>query len=102
MRAAKSPAIIAACVCLLSCGKQMPESADIILSNGKIFTGGNARFVEAIAVRGERILAMGTTQEITARATAATRRIDLGGRLVIPGINDAHVHMDMVFPTMWR
>ena len=69
-------------------------SADIILTNGRIFTGGGAGFVEALAVSGENILAAGTTQEISIKATAATRRIDLGGRLVIPGINDAHVHMD--------
>jgi predicted amidohydrolase YtcJ len=85
---------IAACVWLVSCGKQSPISADVILTNGKIFTGGGAGFVEALAVRGENIVAAGTLQELIGRATDATRRIDLGGRLVIPGINDAHVHMD--------
>lgn len=81
MRAANATAIIAACVWLLSCGRQVPESADIILTIGRVFTGGGARFVEALAVRGERILAVNTTQEISTRATAATRRIDLGGRI---------------------
>ena len=94
MRATSSTAIVAACIWLVSCGRQAPVSADIILTNGRIFTGGAAGFVEALAVRGENILSVGTTQEINARATEATRRIDLGGRLVIPGINDAHVHMD--------
>lgn len=98
MRAANTTAVIATCVWLLSCGRQAPENADIILTNGRIFTGASAGFVEALSVRGETIQATGTTQEITARAAAATRRIDLGGRLVIPGINDAHVHMDPVLP----
>lgn len=78
MRATNSTAFIAVCVWLSSCGRQVPVSADVILTNGRIFTGGGAGFVEAIAVRGENILAAGTTREIDSRATAATRRIDLG------------------------
>jgi predicted amidohydrolase YtcJ len=95
MRATNSTAIIAACIIwLVSCGRQAPISADIILTNGRIFTGGGAGFVQAVAVRGESILSAGTTEEVNTRATQATRRIDLGGRLVIPGINDAHAHVD--------
>jgi predicted amidohydrolase YtcJ len=70
-------------------------SADIVLYNGDIFTGAsNADRAEAraqaIAIRGDRIVAIGSSAELA--RIAAPRRIDLGGRLVIPGINDAHVH----------
>ena len=61
--------------------------------NGRIFTGAQARpYVDAIAIKGKRILAVGTNQEISSTAGPKTRRIDLAGHLVIPGINDAHVH----------
>lgn len=67
---------------------------DLILLNGKIFTSDAARpYVQALAIRGDRILATGTTVQIEALADRRTRRIDLGGRTVIPGINDAHNHL---------
>lgn len=71
-----------------------PASApDLILVNGKVFTADPARpSAEAVAIGGERILAVGTTAQITALAAANTRRMDLRGRTVIPGINDAHYH----------
>lgn len=67
---------------------------DLILFNGKVFTS-NASYpyFEALAIRGERIIAVGTSNEITALAGKETKRIDLGGRVVIPGINDAHQHL---------
>jgi len=69
------------------------EVPDTILVNGRIFTGAQARpYVDAIAIKGTRILAVGTNQEISSTAGPKTRRIDLAGHLVIPGINDAHVH----------
>jgi predicted amidohydrolase YtcJ len=67
---------------------------DMVLLNAKVFTSDTARpYVEALAIRGERIAAVGQTKEIAALAGKATKRIDLGGRTVIPGINDAHVHL---------
>lgn len=66
---------------------------DLVLVNGKVFTAdrdrGNA---QAIAISGDRIAAIGATNEIAATAGAHTRRIDLRGRVVIPGFNDAHFH----------
>jgi predicted amidohydrolase YtcJ len=50
------------------------------------------RYAEAVAIAGDRILAVGATNEIAAMADAHTRRIELSGRTVIPGINDAHFH----------
>lgn len=70
------------------------QSADLILSNGRIITV-DARFAiaRAVAVRGERIVAVGTDQEVARFAGPATRRIDLRGRAVIPGLIDNHMHL---------
>ena len=69
------------------------DAPDLILFDGKLFTGDAAQpTAEAIAIRGERIVALGTSKEIDALAGANTRRIDLHGRLVTPGFNDAHMH----------
>jgi predicted amidohydrolase YtcJ len=68
-------------------------SADLVLLNGKIWTGVAARpEAEAVACAGGRIVAVGSTAEIRRLAGAATRIIDLRGRRVVPGFNDAHVH----------
>lgn len=69
-------------------------SPDLILFNGKVFTSDASRpYVEALAIRGERIVAAGSSKEVIALAAQNTKRIDLGGRTVIPGINDAHMHL---------
>jgi len=68
-------------------------SADLILFNGKIITN-NAAFqiVEAMAVRDEKIVAVGSNAEIKKLAGPQTKRIDLQGRTVIPGLIDSHTH----------
>jgi len=72
--------------------------ADLVLFHGKIFTSDAVHpYVQALAIRGERIIATGDSAEIEALAGPQTREIDLGGRTVIPGINDAHNHLE-VFP----
>ncbi len=66
---------------------------DLVLLNGKVFTGDAKRpFAEAIAVKGDRILAVGTSAMVGALADRNTQRIELAGRVVIPGIYDAHFH----------
>jgi predicted amidohydrolase YtcJ len=68
-------------------------TADLILFNGKVFTADPAKpYAQAIAVRGMRILVVGSDTEIKKLAGGKTRLIDLQGRTVIPGINDAHFH----------
>ncbi len=65
---------------------------DLVLTNGRIFTGDPARpWAEAVAISGARIAAVGSAADIRAKAGKADT-IDLGGRLLIPGINDAHDH----------
>ena len=70
------------------------QAPDLVLINGKIFTSDGAMpYAEAIAIRGDRIVAVGKTAVIGKLAGSKTRKIDLGGRTVIPGINDAHDHI---------
>jgi len=65
----------------------------LILINGKIWTENpNQREVEAVAIGGNRIVAVGTTAEISPLKGPETRVIDLAGKRVVPGFNDAHVH----------
>lgn len=70
-------------------------TADTILVNGKIWLGKADGFAEAIAIKGDRVLATGSTAEIEALATDATRSIDLGGAFAMPGIHDAHTHLSV-------
>ncbi|HLL14953.1 MAG TPA: amidohydrolase [Pyrinomonadaceae bacterium] len=64
----------------------------LVLTNGRIFTAdGRGTIAEAVAVEGERIVAVGTSADIR-RAYTGARTVDLGGRLVTPGFNDAHLH----------
>jgi len=67
---------------------------DLILSNGKIITvDGRFSIAQALAIRGDRFVAVGTNQEIAQLAGPNTRKIDLGGKAVIPGLIDAHAHL---------
>ncbi len=62
--------------------------------NGRVFTADATRpYLEALAIQGDRIVTVGTSAQITALAGPQTQRIDVGGRVVIPGINDAHYHL---------
>ena len=74
--------------------------ADHILVNGKVLTvDENFSIAQAIAIRGERITAVGTTSEIRRLAGANTRVTDLGGKTVIPGLIDNHNHYIRGVPT---
>jgi predicted amidohydrolase YtcJ len=69
------------------------DAPDLIVHHGKVFTADPAhRWAEAVAIRGNRIVAVGTNAEITALAQDSTKRVDAGGRVVVPGFNDAHTH----------
>ena len=70
------------------------NAQDLILTNGKIFTSDTTQlYVEALAIKDGRILATGASAEINKLAKATTKRLDLGGMLVVPGFNDAHNHL---------
>ena len=70
-------------------------SENLILSGGKVVTlDRHSTIAEAIAVSGDRILAVGDNAAVTAAAGHKTKRIDLAGRTAIPGLIDGHAHMD--------
>ena len=67
--------------------------ADRIFVNGVIWTGDDAHpSAEAIAIYGDKLLAVGTNQEIRALAASDTAVVDLKGRFVVPGFQDSHLH----------
>ncbi len=73
--------------------------ANLLLVNGRIWTPADGRpasagpkFFQAVAIEGDRIVAVGSNDEVTAVAPRSARRIDLKGRLVVPGFIDNHVH----------
>ncbi len=88
LRALPSVFLLTAVVTLLAA-----EPADFILRNAKVATV-DAKFslAQAIAVRGDKILAVGSNADIAKLAGPNTRIVDAKGRLVIPGLMDSHTH----------
>jgi predicted amidohydrolase YtcJ len=71
------------------------EQADLILVNGKILTVDDKDSVaQAVAIRGQKILAVGTNEEVRTVAAKDARVIDLHGRTATPGLIDTHCHFD--------
>lgn len=85
---------IALAVFALAAAAPLCAQPDLVLVNGKIITVDD-RFsiAQAVAIRGDRIVAVGATQEISQMAGPNTRRIDLRGRAAIPGLIDNHMHL---------
>jgi predicted amidohydrolase YtcJ len=94
------PHLVFTMATVLGAGQAQNDMADLILVNAKIFTASDANpHADAIAIKGDRIIAVGTNERVNALAGPNTRKIDAAGRLVIPGILDTHVHymlMDVV------
>ena len=74
--------------------KPAPQDApDIIFLNGDIFTQATPARAQAMAVRGDRIVAIGSNDDILKLKGGHTEVIDLGEHFVMPGFNDAHLHL---------
>lgn len=98
MRFRSTLAFMLACaLCLAAFGAssvaaRRQRAASLVLFNGKVFTAdARGTIAEAVAIEGARIVAVGASRDIRARYRGA-RAIDLRGRLVTPGFNDAHIH----------
>jgi predicted amidohydrolase YtcJ len=90
--------LLFASIALLASVQASP--ADLILHNGRIWTGDPAQpAASAIAIDDGRIVAIGNDADVLELATTGTRRIDLKGHRVVPGINDAHVHLGAWWPS---
>jgi len=80
-------------ICLSITGLQKSKKADLVLMNGKIVTVDEAKpEVQALAVSGDRIIAVGSNEEIKPYITQKTEVINLEGKLAIPGFIDGHGH----------
>ena len=90
------PAIVALFACAIgsaSVASRQQEPADLIVLNAKILTLSDALpEAQALAVRGEKFIAVGREDEVMGLRGDRTRVIDAGGRRVIPGLNDSHIH----------
>ncbi|MBL7793541.1 MAG: amidohydrolase [Saprospiraceae bacterium] len=81
------------CVCLVSCAKPQEDKADTILFNGNIYTVDEAQpTAQAIAIRGDRILLVGSNEAVKALAHDKTEMIDLQGQFAMPGFIEGHGH----------
>lgn len=86
--------LVALATCLGSAEARADHAARTILHHGKVFTADPAApWAQAVAVEGREILAVGSDAAVLSLARAGTRLVDLGGRTVVPGLNDAHVHV---------
>ena len=75
-------------------GTAAAEAPTTILFHGDIFTADPAHpHAQAIGIKDDHIVAIGTDAQVLATANHNTHKVDLGGRVVIPGFDDAHVHM---------
>ncbi|HKK27010.1 MAG TPA: amidohydrolase [Gemmatimonadota bacterium] len=91
---ATGPRTAITCLLLASAACGPPSGPpDLVLVGGRVFTADTARpWAEAVAIRGDRIAAVGRDAEVRRLAGPDTRVLDLGGRVVVPGLTDAHVH----------
>src|SRR5690349_16405778 len=72
---------------------QGTDKAERILFNAKVFTGvADHPYAEAVAIRGDKIVAVGNLAEVMQAAGKGSERVDLGGRTLLPGLIDSHAH----------
>ncbi|RYY83196.1 MAG: amidohydrolase, partial [Comamonadaceae bacterium] len=68
--------------------------ADRILRGGKVLTLAGGRIAQAVAIRGDAVVAVGTDRDVSALAGPATAITELAGRTLMPGLIDGHAHAD--------
>src|SRR5688572_30854408 len=79
--------------CLLAPGPARAQEATLLLTGGRVWTGDSARpWAEAVAVAGDRILAVGRAAEVARLRGSGTRVLQLEGRFIAPGFIDNHTH----------
>jgi predicted amidohydrolase YtcJ len=94
-------ALLGACsVILAACSPSAPHAApDLVISNARVFTADPEQpWADAVAIGDGKISAVGTSADIAALAGDGTRTIDAGGRLLTPGLTEAHVHIGQYGP----
>ena len=90
-----APTLTLAATASLAAQSQPAASADLIVTNGRVYTADDTRpLVEAFAVRGGRIVFTGSAREAATLKGANTQVVDAGGRTIIPGMVDGHAHFN--------
>jgi predicted amidohydrolase YtcJ len=85
---------LAASLSALALLLQPMPTPDLVIHNGRIYTMDSRQpRAEAVAIAGGRFVAVGSSEAVLATATAATRRLDVGGATIVPGLHDAHGHV---------
>ena len=97
MRGLIARGLIGACLAVMVSGLWSTATeaaeADVVLRNGKIYTADKVRSIrQAIAFKGNTIVAVGDDKDGAPLVGASTKVIDLGGKLVLPGLIDTHIH----------
>jgi predicted amidohydrolase YtcJ len=99
--AARITAYLVACIVgvtliaglIVGAQREDDDAVDLIVINGKVYAGtGDETLAEAVAVRGNKVIRVGTNREIQRLRRAQTTVIDAQGGAVLPGFNDAHAH----------
>jgi predicted amidohydrolase YtcJ len=84
--------IVAAVILAGSCSKK-PEPADLVILNARVYTVNPAQpWAEAVAIKGEKIIFVGSSQKARGYVGRKTRVVEAGGHLLLPGFQDSHVH----------
>ncbi len=84
--------IVVFCMASLSWG-QGTDQAERVLFNAKVFTGVPERpYADAVAIRGDKIVAVGSLAEVLAATNKSAERVDLRGKFLLPGLIDSHAH----------
>jgi predicted amidohydrolase YtcJ len=92
----RSVALFIAAVALAGCGREQArtDAADLALTGGRIYTVDAKRnWAEAVAIRDDRIVFVGSNEDAKAHIGPETKVVELEGRLVMPGFQDAHIHV---------
>ncbi|WP_433585870.1 amidohydrolase [Microbacterium hydrocarbonoxydans] len=100
---AAAAAVVVTAAVLTSCTSPDDNSADIVFKNGVVHTSDAERSTaEAVAVRGDEIVFVGSMNDVDMYVGDNTKVIDLDGRAIVPGLIDAHTHPDLVVLSSWK
>ena len=66
---------------------------DLIITNARVFSGTNGKLAEAVAIRGNKILLVGSNRDVKRLRRVSTTMVDAHGAAVVPGFNDSHLHL---------
>lgn len=92
-RILKSGLVFATATTLITCNKPTPPAADLVFTNGKIYTvDKNTPWVQSVSIKDGRIVALGTDENVAHWIGSTTKTVDLHGKFAMPSFGDAHVH----------